>query len=180
VVEGVNAMLKGTFVNIQHKFFRRVFGLAKITLLLAFTVADYNLEAIRSFLAKVGERTAARPEEDLPASAERLLDRLLKAGKSARHAGPMLVAKLGRREATLDHRHQRLAVTAFEDELGLVLDARTVGPALGRVEEEATWPVDHPEEVVAVELVARGPERHGPDPAHAKIALGLDDPARFT
>ena len=51
VVEGVNGMLKGGFVNIQHKFFR-VFGLTKLKLLLAFTVVGYNLEAIRSFLAK--------------------------------------------------------------------------------------------------------------------------------
>jgi len=62
VVEGVNAMLKGGFVNIQHKFFR-VFGLAKMTLLLAFTLAGYNLEAIRSFTAKKEvERTAAPPK----------------------------------------------------------------------------------------------------------------------
>ena len=54
----MNAMLKGTFVNIKHKFFR-VFGLAKMTLLLAFTVARYNLEAIRSFLAKKGDRASA-------------------------------------------------------------------------------------------------------------------------
>ena len=54
----MNAMLKGGFVNIQHKFFR-VFGLTRMTLLLAFTVAGYNLEAIRSFLAKKeAERTA--------------------------------------------------------------------------------------------------------------------------
>jgi hypothetical protein len=44
VVEGVNAMLKGGFDNIQHKFFR-VFGLAKMTLMLAFTLAGYNLAA---------------------------------------------------------------------------------------------------------------------------------------
>lgn len=62
MVEGVNAMLKGDFVNIQHKFFR-VFGLAKMTLLLAFTLAGYNLEAIRSFLAKKEtERVAAPPK----------------------------------------------------------------------------------------------------------------------
>jgi hypothetical protein len=37
-------------------------------------------------------------------------------------------------------------------------------------------PVDHPEDVlVAVELVAREPERHGPDAADAQIALGLDE-----
>ncbi len=51
VVEGVNAMLKGGFVNIQHKFFR-IFGLTKMTLMLAFTVVGYNLDAIRSFIAK--------------------------------------------------------------------------------------------------------------------------------
>jgi hypothetical protein len=62
VVEGVNAMLKGGFVNIQHKFFR-VLGLAKMTLLLAFTLAGYNLAAIRSFTAKKeAERTAAPPK----------------------------------------------------------------------------------------------------------------------
>jgi hypothetical protein len=60
VVEGVNAMLKGSFVNIQHKFFR-VFGLAKMTVLLAFTLAGYNLEAIRSFLAKKRAERAAPP-----------------------------------------------------------------------------------------------------------------------
>jgi hypothetical protein len=51
VVEGANAMLKGGFVNIGHKFFR-VFGLTKMTLLLAFTFVGYNLDRIRSFLAK--------------------------------------------------------------------------------------------------------------------------------
>ena len=54
-------MLKGGFVNIQHKFFR-VFGLTKLKLLLAFTVVGYNLEAIRSFLAKKAAKavTAAK------------------------------------------------------------------------------------------------------------------------
>lgn len=62
MVEGVNALLKGGFVNIQHKFFR-VFGLAKMTLLLAFTLAGYNLEAIRSFTAKKeAERVTAPPK----------------------------------------------------------------------------------------------------------------------
>lgn len=57
VAEGVNALLKGGFVNIGHKFFR-VFGLTKLTLMLAFTVAGYNLERIRSFLAKKAEAVA--------------------------------------------------------------------------------------------------------------------------
>jgi hypothetical protein len=60
VVEGVNAMLKGGFVNIQHKFLR-VFGLSKMTLLLAFTLAGFNLEAIRSFLARKGAQHSAAP-----------------------------------------------------------------------------------------------------------------------
>ena len=51
VVEGVNAMLKGGFVNIQQKFFR-VFRLTKLTFLLAFTIAGYNIECIRSFNAR--------------------------------------------------------------------------------------------------------------------------------
>lgn len=50
-VEGVNGQLKGSFVNISQKFFR-VFGLVKMKILLAFTLAAYNLETIRSFLAK--------------------------------------------------------------------------------------------------------------------------------
>lgn len=62
VVEGVNAMLKGGFVNIQHKFFR-VLGLAKMTLLMAFTLAGYNLEAIRSFLAKKEAVRIATPSK---------------------------------------------------------------------------------------------------------------------
>ncbi len=62
VVEGVNAMLKGGFVNIQHKFLH-VFGLAKMTLLPAFTLVGYNLETIRSFTAKKEvERTAPPPK----------------------------------------------------------------------------------------------------------------------
>jgi hypothetical protein len=43
-------MLKGGFVNVQQKFFR-VFRLTKLTFLLAFTIAGYNVECIRSFVA---------------------------------------------------------------------------------------------------------------------------------
>jgi len=43
--------------------FFRVLGLAKMTLLLAFTLAGFNLEAIRSFTAKKEvERTAPPPK----------------------------------------------------------------------------------------------------------------------
>ena len=61
VLEGVNGMLKGGFVDIQHKFLR-VFGLPRMKLLLAFTVVGYNLEAIRSFLVKKSAKavTAAK------------------------------------------------------------------------------------------------------------------------
>jgi hypothetical protein len=57
-VEGVGA-LKDTFVNIGQKFFK-VFGLVKIKVLLAFTLAAYNLEAIRSFLARTAEWSGCR------------------------------------------------------------------------------------------------------------------------
>jgi hypothetical protein len=59
IVEGVNAFLKGGFVNIGQKFFR-VFRLTKLTFLLAFTIAGYNVECIRSFNArKIVEAEAA-------------------------------------------------------------------------------------------------------------------------
>jgi hypothetical protein len=45
------------FVDIGQKFFR-VFGLTKIRLLLAFTIVGYNLERIRSFLARQAGRKA--------------------------------------------------------------------------------------------------------------------------
>ena len=63
VVEGVNAMLKGGFVNVQQKFFR-VFRLTKLTFLLAFTIAGYNVECTRSFNArKVAEAEATEAKK---------------------------------------------------------------------------------------------------------------------
>jgi hypothetical protein len=61
-VEGVNGALKGAFVNIGQKFCK-VFGLVKIKVLLAFTLAGYNLETIRSFRARkaVVEDEAKKP-----------------------------------------------------------------------------------------------------------------------
>ncbi|MFN8232262.1 MAG: hypothetical protein U0V56_01845 [Actinomycetota bacterium] len=58
-VEGVNGMLKGGFVNIQEKFFR-VFGLTKLTFLLTFTIAGYNVACIRSFKARTAADAEAR------------------------------------------------------------------------------------------------------------------------
>ena len=51
VVESVNAALKGTFADLGRGFFR-VIGQTKMTVLLGFTVAGYNLDRIRSFRAK--------------------------------------------------------------------------------------------------------------------------------
>ena len=51
VVESVNAALKGSFVDLTRGFFR-VFGRVKVSVLLGFTVAAFNLERIRSFRAK--------------------------------------------------------------------------------------------------------------------------------
>ena len=51
VVESVNAALKGAFVDLARGFFR-VFGQVKMTVLLGFTVAAYNLDRVRSFRAK--------------------------------------------------------------------------------------------------------------------------------
>jgi len=44
-------MLKGGFVDVQQTFFR-VFRLTKLTVLLAFTIAGYNVECIHSFNAR--------------------------------------------------------------------------------------------------------------------------------
>lgn len=51
MVEGANAGLKNGFVNVERKFVR-VLGLTKVTVMLAFTLAGYNIERIRSFLAR--------------------------------------------------------------------------------------------------------------------------------
>lgn len=50
-VESVNSALKGGYVDTSRGFFR-LFGLAKITVLLAFTIAAVNLDRIRSHEAK--------------------------------------------------------------------------------------------------------------------------------
>lgn len=55
VVESMNAALKGGFVNVARGFVR-VFGLAKITTLLGFTLAAVNVDRIRSFEAKAAEQ----------------------------------------------------------------------------------------------------------------------------
>jgi hypothetical protein len=51
VVESANSALKGAFADLARGFFR-VFGRTKISVLLGFTVAAYNLDRVRSFRAK--------------------------------------------------------------------------------------------------------------------------------
>lgn len=51
VVESVNSALKGAFVDLARDFFR-VFVGVKMTVLLGFTVAAFNLDRIRNFRAK--------------------------------------------------------------------------------------------------------------------------------
>ncbi len=58
VVESANAALKGSFVDCARGFFR-VFGRVKISVLLGFTVAAYNLDRIRSFRANQEELVGA-------------------------------------------------------------------------------------------------------------------------
>jgi hypothetical protein len=60
VVESANAALKGTFADLSRGFFR-VFGQTKMTLLLGFTVAGYNLDRIRSFRAKQRAQEEPKP-----------------------------------------------------------------------------------------------------------------------
>ena len=64
VVESANAALKGSFVDCARGFFR-VFGRVKISVLLGFTVAAYNLDRIRSFRAtrKTRRRAETTAEE---------------------------------------------------------------------------------------------------------------------
>jgi hypothetical protein len=59
-VESVNAALQGAFTSVARGFFR-VFGLVKITVLLGFTIAAYNLDRVRSFRAKLAAE-AAQPK----------------------------------------------------------------------------------------------------------------------
>ena len=67
VAESVNAALKGAFCDLARGFFR-VFGRTKITVLLGFTVAAFNLDRIRSFRAK----RAADEQEPKHSSKRRL------------------------------------------------------------------------------------------------------------
>ena len=64
VVESVNAALKGAFADLGRGFLR-VMGMTKMTVLLGFTLAAFNLDRVRSFRAKhlLGEdgRPAEKP-----------------------------------------------------------------------------------------------------------------------
>ena len=66
VVESANAALKGTFADLSRGFFR-VFGQTKMTILLGFTVAGYNLDRIRSYRAKSAPRRRPSRSDRRPA-----------------------------------------------------------------------------------------------------------------
>lgn len=51
VVEPVNAALKSAFADLTRGFFR-VVGTTKMTVMMGFTLAGFNLDRIRSFRAK--------------------------------------------------------------------------------------------------------------------------------
>ena len=67
VVESVNAAIKGAFVDLGRGFLR-VMGRTKATVLLAFTVAGYNLDRVRAFRAK--HRRPASEVDDVPETAD--------------------------------------------------------------------------------------------------------------
>ena len=54
---GENVVSAGAFADLSRGFFR-VFGQTKISVLLGFTIAAYNLDRIRSFRAKQAEDEA--------------------------------------------------------------------------------------------------------------------------
>jgi hypothetical protein len=62
VVESANAALKGTFADLTRGFFRG-FGQTKMTALVGFTIAGYNLDRIRSFRAKRRAIEADKPAQ---------------------------------------------------------------------------------------------------------------------
>jgi hypothetical protein len=64
-VESVNASLKGGFVNVVRGFFR-VFGLVKVTVLLAFTLVGANVDRVRSHEAKLAEDQPEPPRRRRP------------------------------------------------------------------------------------------------------------------
>lgn len=57
--ESANAGLKGGFTNIERKLVR-VMGITKVTVMLAFTIAGYNIDRIRSFVIRKQQTSAKR------------------------------------------------------------------------------------------------------------------------
>jgi hypothetical protein len=62
VVESVNAALKGAFADLGRGFFR-VMGSTKMTVMLGFTLAAFNLDRARSFCSKHHLDEAGRPAQ---------------------------------------------------------------------------------------------------------------------
>jgi len=72
VVESANAALKGAFADLSRGFVR-VFGRTKVTVLLGFTIAGYNIDRVRSFRAK--HRAQGRTDDPSDQAAVRDLER---------------------------------------------------------------------------------------------------------
>src|SRR5216684_8013761 len=68
LVESANSALKGAFADLSRGFFR-IMGLVKMTVLLGFTLAAYNVDRVRSFKAKQGWETTARRSKSPSGSA---------------------------------------------------------------------------------------------------------------
>lgn len=62
VVESVNAALKGTFADLARGFIR-VMGQTKMTVLLGFTIAGFNLDRVRSYRAKKRAAEQSKPKQ---------------------------------------------------------------------------------------------------------------------
>jgi hypothetical protein len=62
VAESANAALKGVFADVSRGFMR-VMGATKMTVMLGFTLAAFNLDRIRSFRAKHRLDEEGRPTE---------------------------------------------------------------------------------------------------------------------
>jgi len=62
VVESVNAALKGAFTDLGSGFMR-VMGVTKMTVMLGFTLASFNLDRVRSFRAKHHLNETGQPKK---------------------------------------------------------------------------------------------------------------------
>jgi hypothetical protein len=93
-------------------------------------------------------------------------DEVIQLGERFRQTAPVLVAKLGRREASVKHPQQGLAMLFLKDELHLGLKARAIETSLRGRHQQPPRPIDDLEDMaVAVDPVLRGTELDRPDAA---------------